>query len=203
MEKTAQYREVLVLDLETQRAFAEVDERRPGLLGVSLAVVWSYQREEFTTYFEHELGALIDRLFDAALVIGFNHEQFDLEVLRPYAAGRGVDGIETFDLLPELTSILGHRVSLESCCRATLGTSKAGDGLQAIEWYREGRFEELEHYCREDVRLTRDLFDHGREHGRIIVRKRDPEGRWYDLAIPVDWARVAVTSQERLPRRVS
>lgn len=179
--------EVLVLDLETQRAFADVDGRIDRL-GLSLAVVWSYQREEFTTYFEAEAAQLVDRLFAAELVVGFNHERFDLEVLRPYAEGRPVERIRTFDLLPDLVERLGHRVSLESCCRATLGTSKAGDGLQAIEWWRTGRLAELEHYCREDVRLTRDLFDHGRLTGAISVRKKDRSGSWYTASVPVDWS---------------
>ena len=179
--------EVLVLDLETQRAFADVDGRIDRL-GLSLAVVWSYQREEFTTYFEAEAARLIDRLFAADLVVGFNHERFDLEVLRPYAEGRPVERIRTFDLLPDLVERLGHRVSLESCCRATFGTSKAGDGLQAIEWWRTGRLAELEHYCREDVRLTRDLFDHGRATGAIAVRKKDRSGSWYTASVPVDWS---------------
>ncbi|HEY0839046.1 MAG TPA: ribonuclease H-like domain-containing protein [Vulgatibacter sp.] len=180
--------EVLVFDLETQRAFAEVEPGGADALGLSLAVVWSYQREEFTTYLEAEAGALIDRLSGAALVVGFNHERFDLEVLRPYAGGRSIDSIRTFDLLPDLEKRLGHRVSLESCCRATFGSSKAGDGLLAIEWYRAGRMAELEHYCREDVRLTRDLFDRGRSSGAIAVRKRDRSGGWYTATVPVDWA---------------
>lgn len=180
--------EVLVFDLETQRAFAEVPAGRADALGLSLAVVWSYHREEFTTYLEQEAGALIDRLAAASLVVGFNHERFDLEVLRPYAGGRSIGSIRTFDLLPDLEARLGHRVSLESCCRATFGTSKAGDGLQAIEWYRAGRMAELEHYCREDVRLTRDLFDHGRTTGAIAVRKRDRSGDWYTATVPVEWS---------------
>jgi len=187
MSDAAARREVLVLDLETQRAFDEVEGRRPDLLGLSLGVVWSYQREEFSTYLEADAAALVERLLAAERVIGFNHRHFDLEVLRPYAGARGVDGVATFDLLLDLEARLGHRVSLESCCRATLGTRKAGDGLLAIEWFRQGRFAELEHYCREDVRLTRDLFDHGRAHGQIKVRKRSPEGTWYDAAVPVDW----------------
>ncbi|AKU92207.1 ATP-dependent RNA helicase, DEAD/DEAH box family [Vulgatibacter incomptus] len=177
----------MVLDLETRRAFAEVEGGRPDLLGLSLAVVWSYEREAFTPYFEGDAGALIDRLLGARLVVGFNHVGFDLEVLRPYAEHREIDGVRCFDLLVDLRSRLGHRVSLESCCSATLGSRKAGDGLQAIEWFRQGRLAELEHYCREDVRLTRDLFDHGRSHGQIQVRKRSPSGEWHTATVPVSW----------------
>ncbi len=180
--------EVLVFDLETQRAFAEVGGRLPERLGLSLAVVWSYQREEFTTYFEDQAGALIDRLLAARQVIGFNHERFDLAVLRPYADGRPLEAVQTFDLLLDLEARLGHRVSLESCCRPTLGATKAGDGLQAITWYREGRFDLLEHYCREDVRLTRDLFDFGSANGQILVRKKDEADGWYSAKVPVVWA---------------
>lgn len=197
METTKSEGEILVFDLETQRAFAEVEGGRVDRLGLSLAVVWSYQREAFTTFLEEDADALLDRLLAADLVIGFNHERFDLEVLRPYAKGRSLEAIRTFDLLADLTALLGHRVSLDSCCRSTLGSRKSGDGLQAIEWYREGRFDQLEHYCREDVRLTRDLFDHGREQGSIRVRKRDDRGRWGDATVPVSWAFERIAAMAR------
>lgn len=188
MSESERRGERLVLDLETQRALAGVQGGGASALGLSVAVVWSYEREEFTAYYEERAGALVERLLAAEVVIGFNHVHFDLQVLQPYGPRGAVESIRSFDLLLDLQAILGHRVSLESCCRATLGSGKSGDGLQAIEWYRQGRFEELERYCKEDVRLTRDLFDHGRANGSVGVRKRSAEGIWHDAIVPVQWA---------------
>lgn len=179
--------EVLVLDLETQRAFDELPDRRADKLGLSVGVVWSYATKGFDTYWEADASALVDRLLAADLVIGFNHKRFDLEVLRPYAGSRPVEGVRTFDLLEDLHQRLGHRVSLDGCCRATLGTKKSGHGLQAITWFREGKLDLLEHYCRDDVRLTRNLFDHGRVHGAIQVEKRDPRGLPRVVPVQVSW----------------
>lgn len=180
--------EVLVFDLETQRAFDEVEDRRVDLLGLSLAVVWSYGEAGFRTYREADASALVDRLCAADLVIGFNHERFDLEVLRAYRPGPALDAVRTFDLMNDLRAKLGHRVSLDGCVRATLGAAKSSHGLQAIEWFRQGRLEELEGYCRDDVRLTRDLFDHGRDRGFVLVEKRDARGVLRPFRVEVSWS---------------
>jgi DEAD/DEAH box helicase domain-containing protein len=181
--------EVLVFDLETQRAFDEVAGRRADLLGLSLGVVYSYRDDAFTTYFEDDAPSLIERLKAAALVVGFNHKRFDLEVLRPYPGGAALGGVRSFDLLEDLHRRLGHRVGLDGCARATLGAAKSGHGLEAIAWFRAGRFEELERYCRDDVRLTRDLFDHGRRQGFVVIERRDGRGGFGPFRVPVDWAR--------------
>ncbi|TPW19549.1 MAG: hypothetical protein FD126_2578, partial [Elusimicrobia bacterium] len=44
--------ERLVLDLETQKEFAEVEGRKPELLGVSCAGVYSYQEDRYDAYLE-------------------------------------------------------------------------------------------------------------------------------------------------------
>lgn len=181
--------EVVVFDLETQRAFDDVAGRRADLLGLSLGVVYSYRDDAFTTYYEDDAEALVRRLLAASLVVGFNHKRFDLEVLRPYAGGADLGRVRSLDLLEELHRRLGHRVGLDGCCRATLGAHKSGHGLEAITWFREGRFEELERYCRDDVRLTRDLFDHGRHRGFVVIERRDGRGGLVPHQVPVDWAR--------------
>lgn len=179
--------EVLVLDLETQKAFDELPERRADGLGLSVGVVWSYQERSFSTYWEADAAALIDRLLAADLVVGFNHKRFDLEVLRPYAPNEPMEAVRCFDLLEDLHQRLGHRVGLDACCAATLQARKSGHGLQAITWYRQGRLDLLEHYCQEDVRLTRDLFDYGRVHGSIRFERRDSRGFPEVRSVDVSW----------------
>ena len=51
----------------------------------------------------------------------------------------------------------------------------APDGLQSLEWWKQGRIDEIERYCREDVRILRDLFDHARERGHLIFKTKGGE----------------------------
>jgi hypothetical protein len=85
--------------------------------------------------------------------------------------------------MEDLERMLGHRVSLDSCAEATLGQKKSGHGLEAIQWYRQGKFELLTKYCLDDVRLTRDLYLYGKEHGQIFFISKDGSRR----AVPVTW----------------
>ena len=52
------------------------------------------------------------------------------------------------------TRILGFRVSLGHLCEANLGEGKSGDGLQSLRWWKDGRIDLIEQYCRKDVELT-------------------------------------------------
>jgi DEAD/DEAH box helicase domain-containing protein len=71
-----------------------------------------------------------------------------------------------------------HRV------QATLGVGKMSDGLQAVEWYRTGQLDKLEEYCRKDVDLTRQLYDFGKQNGKIyFLSKRSGRRR----EVPAYW----------------
>ena len=90
----------------------------------------------------------------------------------------------TLDILEEVHRSLGHRLSLGHLAEKTLGEGKTGDGLLALELYATGRWEELESYCRQDVALTRRLFEFGLRHGYLVYQHR--QGMLARL--PVDWS---------------
>lgn len=163
----------LVIDLETKYTFEEVGGRgNTHKLGVTVAVIYEYSTQSFTVYEERELGKLENRLIDASLVIGFNHRKFDMPVLQPYMS-TDLGQLPMFDLLESLQELLGYRVGLDNVARATLKAGKIGHGLDAIEYYRSGRIDELKEYCREDVRLTRDLYEYGLLHNSVQVGSKD------------------------------
>lgn len=58
--------------------------------------------------------------------------------------------IPTLDLMSAVSDNLGHRLSLDSAARATLGAEKTSDGMEAIRWYRQGKLMEIAEYCRYD-----------------------------------------------------
>ena len=163
--------ERLVLDLETQREFSEVEGRKPELLGISVVGLYSYETNRYDAYREADLGTLAPRLQSADLIIGFNIRRFDLAVLQPLLPFP-VSSLSVLDIMDEVVKNLGHRVSLESLSQATLGRGKSGHGLDALRWFKEGRFDLITQYCLEDVRLTKELYDYGKQQGRLFATSR-------------------------------
>jgi DEAD/DEAH box helicase domain-containing protein len=176
--------EKLVLDLETQKDFNEVAGRKPELLGVSVCGVYSYEQNRFDAYLEADLAsALGPRLQAANLIIGFNIRRFDLPVLQPYLP-YPVASLKVLDIMEEIVKNLGHRLSLESLATATLGRGKSGHGLEALQWFKEGRFDLITKYCLDDVKLTKELYDYGQQHGRLFATSKFGAEK---LQIPVFW----------------
>ncbi len=176
--------EQLVLDLETQREFAEVEGRRPERLGVSIVGLYSYTTDRYEAYRESDLATtLAPRLKAAECLIGFNIRRFDLPVLTPYLSF-SIEALPVLDIMESVVTHLGHRLSLESLAQATLGRGKSGSGLEALRWFKEGRFDLITQYCLEDVKLTKELYDYGRAHGRLLATSRFSHE---PLTIPVFW----------------
>ena len=176
--------EKLVIDLETQKEFAEVEGRKPELLLVSVAGVYSYEANRYDAYLEADLATKLGpRLQQAELIIGFNSRRFDMVVLQPYLPFP-VDPLPQLDILEDIVKALGHRVSLESVAQATLGRGKTGHGLEALKWFKEGRFDLITKYCLDDVKLTKEVYEYGRQHHRLFATDR---GGTDKLNIPVFW----------------
>lgn len=160
------------LDIETQRLADEVGGwNNKHLMRVSVAVLYESASAMFHVYRENDLPRLFEKLGELDLIVGFNIIPFDYEVLKPYAVG-GLPRDKTFDILTEVTKHLGHRLSLSHLGEATLGAPKGADGIQAVKWFREGAWEPLIEYCRQDVAITRDLFLHAVEKGYLLYTDR-------------------------------
>lgn len=160
----------IVLDLETQKDFAQVGGRnKPHLLRVSVAGIYAYQEEKYYCFTESELSKVSDFLAAADQVIGFNILQFDYAVLQPYL-NFPLTEIPTLDILEEIEKVLGHRISLESVASQTLGSRKTGTGLAAIKLWKNGQLEELKKYCLSDVKLTKGIYEYGQKYGRLLYQ---------------------------------
>lgn len=176
--------ERLVLDLETQKEFAEVEGRKPELLLISVVGLYSYEANRYDAYVEGDIASRLGpRLQEASLVIGFNIRRFDLPVLQPYLP-YPVASIQVLDIMEEIVKHLGHRVSLESVAQATLGRGKSGSGLDALKWYKEGRLDLITQYCLDDVKLTKEVYDYGKQHNRLFATNRFGSEK---LQVPVFW----------------
>src|SRR5690606_31517722 len=174
---------LVFFDLETQRSAEEVGGwHNAHLMRLALAVTWDARAERFETFHERDVHALLARLAEAELVIGFNVLGFDYRVLRGYT-DRDLERLPTFDVLDAVRERIGFRLPLGHLAEENLGVPKAADGLQSLQWWREGRIAEIEAYCRRDVALLRDLFQRALDQGHLLFRTRDGER----VRIPTPW----------------
>jgi DEAD/DEAH box helicase domain-containing protein len=171
------------MDLETQRSAEEVGGwKNASRMGLALAVVYDVAGDAYRTYDESEVDRLLLDLAMADCVVGFNIDRFDLVVLSGYTEW-DLGRIRTLDMLSEIHRRLGFRLSLGHLAEANLGESKSADGLQSLAWWKEGRVDLIEAYCRKDVEVTRRIYDLGRERGYLLYR--DHAGR--SARVPVSW----------------
>jgi len=141
------------------------------MLGISVLGAFDYETGKFHTYEEQELQLFEVRLQKKPLLVGFNSRKFDTPILQKYMRF-DLKNLPQLDIMEELTKVLGHRVSLESVAKATLGEGKSGSGLEAIRLYREGKMEELKKYCLDDVRITKTLFEYGASNGELFYTSK-------------------------------
>lgn len=175
----------VLFDLETLRSAEEVGGwDRIHKMGLAVGVTCHLEEGRFDVFTEDLVAELVELLTGADLVVGFNVKRFDYQVLAGYT---GIDynrKLRTLDLLEEVHRFLGFRVKLESLTRSTLGVEKSADGLQSLEWVREGRLDLVEEYCRKDVEILRDLYLFGRREGYVLYPDKE---RGVDLRVAVEW----------------
>jgi DEAD/DEAH box helicase domain-containing protein len=174
---------VMVLDVETRRSAAEVGGwHRADRMGVSIAVLHDSADDSFTAYPQDEVPAMLHRLREADLVVGFNIARFDYTVLSPFAPF-DLHTLPTLDMLQKVKDRLSYRVSLDNLAQATLNAPKSADGLQALRWWQEGRLDLITEYCRKDVELTRDLYLYGLANGYLLFTNKAGQ----TVRVPVEW----------------
>jgi DEAD/DEAH box helicase domain-containing protein len=161
-----------VFDVETQRSAAEVGGwHRADRMGISVAVLYDSVSDRFKTYLEKDIPDLIRDLQTFDLVVGFNNKRFDNRVLSAYSVFN-LASLPTLDIMEKISNRLGYRLSLDRLAEHTLGVKKSANGLQALQWYKEGRMEEITNYCRQDVQITRDIFLFGLENRYLLFKNK-------------------------------
>ncbi|HEX3800698.1 MAG TPA: ribonuclease H-like domain-containing protein [Verrucomicrobiae bacterium] len=174
---------IVYFDLETQKSADEVGGwDKIGLMKMSIGVTYSTTRGDYKIYGEQHVDDLLVELQRADLVVGFNHLRFDYEVLHAYTS-MDLRQLPTLDMLVELQNTLQHRLSLDSIATATFGVEKTAEGLQAIQWFKQGKLLEIAEYCCYDVKLTKLVHEHGANHKQLHYHNRFGK----KLTVPVAW----------------
>jgi DEAD/DEAH box helicase domain-containing protein len=172
-----------VLDIETRRSAQEVGGwNKAQRMGVSCAVLYDSNSDDFHPYLQPEIPLLCQHLQQLDLVVGFNIIGFDYKVLSGLSTF-DFHGLPTLDLLMKVHEILGYRLSLDHLAQQTLGCQKSADGLAALKWWKQGRIKKIIDYCTQDVRVTRDLYRFGQKN-HFLVFKNKAE---HQVRVPVFW----------------
>jgi len=174
---------VVYFDLETQKSAQEVGGwNHIDRMGMSVGVTYSTARGGYAIYGEPQVDDLITELQRADLVVGFNHIGFDYQVLHGYTP-LDLRQIPSLDMLIEIQNALNHRLKLDSIAHATFGVEKIADGLQALDWFKEGRLADIAEYCCFDVKITKLVHEYGVAHKKLFYTNKFGD----KLSVDVDW----------------
>ena len=127
-------------------------------------------------------------LNEAERIVSFNADNFDFRILESVQFDVQQWREKSFDILTEFTRKVGHRINLENLAKTQFGSSKTFiTAKQAVEFWRAGLelmrgwsgkndykqssdtfcynvakhlFQEVVEYCKQDVRLTYELYQH-------------------------------------------
>jgi DEAD/DEAH box helicase domain-containing protein len=177
---------VVVFDLETQLSAEEVGGwNQARQMRVAVGVVWDSIEDKCFIYDESRIEELIEHLKRADLVVGYNCMRFDYEVLRGYTF-ENLRQLPTLDLLDVVTSARGGRLKLDSLGKATFGVGKSADGLQSLQWFKEGKMDLITEYCIKDVELTRDLLKFALANGFVLYSHHQGENVKLPLRIELE-----------------
>lgn len=199
---------VVFYDIETKT----VADDHPGKwkdinnFGMSLAVTWDNITNTFRTFTDAK--RLYDDLLQFDRIVSYNGLRFDNPIVA-HDAEEDVGPLDdrTFDVLIDLTRILGHRIKMDQVAEGTLNRTKVAVGTQAVEWWKaaeelrkvtvdddssalsralkqgtECLMKRLEYYCRMDVDILKCIYYHGSSFGEV---KYASYGKI--RTVPIDW----------------
>jgi len=160
----------VVLDVETKQTLDEVGGYFPEKLDITYVGTCIREGQtgegQLRGFFEKDFPELFQIMDQADVLIGFNIDGFDIPTFTKYYPG-DLKKLPTLDLMDRIKKSCGHRIGLDAVTKATFNLGKTGNGLDAIRYFKEGRFKELADYCLQDVKITRQLYDYGLKNGQI------------------------------------
>jgi len=191
----------LVFDVETQRLSDELPGGWNDLheMGVACCVAYSPDEDRFWVFgdTDEDESRLRELLLGAERLTGFNIWGFDIPVVFRCSRQEWL-GAKKPPHVVELQRVLRPKVDdllrririglgedpdapgpkqkgwkLDDVARATLGgPGKTGNGVQAVEFYKQGRWADLVGYCLNDTSLTSDLSYFAERYGYLRNEER-------------------------------
>ena len=155
----------IVFDIETIGDISDYSK-----LKVTVISLYRYETDTYESYVESELGKVWPLFEHVDRLIGYNSDHFDLPVLNNYYLGN-LSEFPSLDLLKKIKESLGIRLKLKDVAEATLdNVTKSADGLQAMQWFKEGKIDEIKKYCEQDVKVTKELYEFGKNNHQLFYK---------------------------------
>lgn len=145
----------IVFDIETIG-----DIRDYSKMTLTMLSIYEYEHDAYRSFRLEELGQVWPIFEKADRLIGYNSDHFDIPILNKYYTG-DLTKFPSLDILKVIKLSTGNRYKLNDVAKATLQIEKSADGLQAMKWYEEGKFDLIQKYCEQDVRVTKELYEYG------------------------------------------
>ena len=182
---------IVYFDLETQKVASVVGGwGNIDKMGISVAALYHADKGEYSVYLEKDVDRLVAELRRADLVVGFNVLRFDYTVLSAYSVF-DFSTVPTLDLMVSIEERIKHRVGLDAVAEATCGVKKTANGMEAIQWWREGKQKQVAEYCCYDVKTTRLVHEHGVRTGKVAYVSHKT---FLKQQVAVDWASIGPVS---------
>lgn len=160
----------LTFDIETEGQFRMNGDF--SNLELTVLGVHDSETKALTGFYKDELNKAWPLFESADIIVGYNSDHFDIPILNKYYAG-DLGKLKSIDLLKEVKNVLGRRLKLDNLAEATLGRNKTADGLEAVEWWKQGLREKVRDYCLSDVKITSDLYEYAKKKGSLKYRDYD------------------------------
>ncbi len=155
----------IVFDIETDGIIVS-DGQKQIFPNMNVVCIYDSETDQYSSYTREQLKDLWPIIEKADLLIGYNSDSFDIPILNNYYPG-DLTKIASLDLLSEIRKSLGRRIKMDHVAEATLGRNKTGHGSDAINWWRQGRYDDVIKYCIEDVRITKDIYEYALKNGHL------------------------------------
>jgi DEAD/DEAH box helicase domain-containing protein len=154
----------IVFDIETIGDITDL-----STMEITVVSIYEYEHDTYSSFERSELGKLWPILEKSTRLIGYNSEHFDLPILNRYYPG-DLTVFPHLDLLKAIKDSLGRRLRLNDVAEATLDITKSADGLQAMKWWKEGRVDEIKKYCEQDVKVTKEVYEFGKNNKQLFYK---------------------------------
>lgn len=160
--------DTIFYDIETYPVFIQTNGESVQTMRMSIAVTFD-ELNDYQVWTENQVEPLIAHLLKHEKIVGFNIKSFDNTVLSQYQRGaKELLDKKSIDMLEIVEGRLGHRVSLQNIVEPTLKQKKSADGQQAITWWLNGEKEKVISYCKDDVKITKSLYEYGNKYKKIL-----------------------------------
>ncbi|MCG3257200.1 MAG: hypothetical protein KAU62_13980 [Candidatus Heimdallarchaeota archaeon] len=153
-------------EIEREKVITKLKVSVAGVIFCNL----SKKTETTKIYTEENINGLFNDLRAVELIVGHNLLRFDYRVLSYYAKDESLilDLEErTLDIMRRLEDSINQWTSLDDLGILNLGIAKTHKSIEIPKMWREGKHEEVIEHLKQDLMITKGIFEHVTKHKQI------------------------------------